>query len=111
MCLGTCQFTRSSFSCKAQLQCNCHVLPVGGCGKEADCRRCRARHAYLHTQAFNLTALLRAQSCRPCGPLLPTTTCRRPQRLGLGAAPAPEQQQKKYIKPGGQGRRESRLDQ
>ena len=28
--------------------------------------------------------------------------CRRPQRLGLGAAPAPEQQQqKKYIKPGG----------
>ncbi|KAI7838635.1 hypothetical protein COHA_007562 [Chlorella ohadii] len=25
---------------------------------------------------------------------------RRPQRLGLGAAPAPEQQQKKYIKPG-----------
>lgn len=25
---------------------------------------------------------------------------RRPQRLGLGAAPAPEQQQRKYIKPG-----------
>lgn len=32
---------------------------------------------------------------------IPSCLCRRPQRLGLGAAPAPDQQTKKYIKPGG----------
>ncbi len=81
-----------------------HGLAVGRCVK----RSAIAVPCLFHMT--NRTSLLPAESCQPCGPPVLTTTRRRPQRLGLGAAPAPEQQQKKYIKPGGVGS-ESRLDQ
>ena len=58
----------------------------------ASCRCCRRLKRRLPCMSAWLPCLLR---------------CRRPQRLGLGAAPAPEQQQKKYIKPGGQAGRQA----